>query len=156
MKPAASVADLVTIELRRIMEVLQVDHASLLLRDTDDPRRVVVLAQTGLPVSVALPEHHAILVRVLHTARAQEVQRPNGPGETSCAALATPLAHEGGAVGALLVVTLRTNRRLNAIDKQVLSRAAQTLVERILVPAGRLEAAVASDRFARDGSAAHG
>ena len=37
LSPGASLEDLATIELRRITDVLQVDHASLFLRDSDDP-----------------------------------------------------------------------------------------------------------------------
>jgi hypothetical protein len=150
VKPGASLADLATIELRRITEVLQVDHASLFLRDPDNPQRTVAVAETGLPADEALPEHCLLLARVLHTARAAEVQRPDGGPETCCAALATPLVHEHRAVGALLVVTRRVNRRLGAIDAQVVQRATQTLVERFLAPSDRHEPGAASERFVRD------
>jgi hypothetical protein len=154
VKPGASLADLATIDLRRITDVLQVDHASLFLRDPDDPRRAAVVAETGLSLSDALPEHGILLSRVLQTARAAEVQRPGGPAETCCVALATPLVHQDRAVGAVLLVTRRANRRLGAIDADVVQRATQTLVERFLARSERHEPGVASDRFVRDAPAA--
>ena len=153
VKPGASLAELATIELRRITDVLLVDHASLFLRDPDDPRRAAVVAETGLPVDDVLPEHRMLLSRVLHTGRAAEIQRPAGAGETCSAALATPLLHEGRAVGALLAVTVRASRRLGAIDAEVIQRATQTLVERFLAPTDRGESRVGSDRFTRDAPA---
>jgi GAF domain len=150
VKPAASLADHATIELRRITEVLQVDHASLFLRDPDDPQRAVAVAETGTPVAEALSEHATIVGRVLQTGRVQEVHLASGAGESTCAALATPLQHEGQAVGALLVVTLRKNRRLGAIDAQLIGRATETLVERILPWSGEAPDGAASKRFTRD------
>jgi hypothetical protein len=150
VKPGASLADLATIELRRVTDVLQVDHASLFLLDEDDPQRTVAVAETGLPAGEALPEHHLLLGRVLRTARAAGVQCPEGETETCCAALATPLLHEDRAVGALLVVTRRANRRLGAIDAEVVERATQTLVERFLAPGDRHESRDGSERFVRE------
>jgi GAF domain len=150
VKPGASLADLATIELRRVTDVLQVDHASLFLRDEDDPQRTIAVAETGLPAGEALPEHRVLLGRVLRTARAAEVQSPEGETETCCAALATPLLHEDRAVGALLVVTRRANRRLGAIDAEVVERATQTLVERFLAPSDRHESRREAERFVRD------
>jgi hypothetical protein len=150
VKPAASLADHATIELRRITEVLQVDHASLFLRDPDHPHRAVPVAETGAPIAEALSEHATIVGRVLQTGRVQEVHLPSRPGETTCAALATPLEHEGEAVGALLVVTLRKNRRLGAIDAQLIGRATETLVERILPRGGEGVEGAGSQRFTRD------
>ena len=46
----ASVGDLAAIELRRITEVLLVDHASLFLPDPDDPDRAAMIASTGAPI----------------------------------------------------------------------------------------------------------
>ena len=107
VKPSASLADLATIDLRRITDVLQVDHASLFLRDPDDPQLAAVVAQTGLPVGEALPEHRLLLADVLQTGCAAEIQCPGGAGEPCSAALATPLLHGDRAVGAVLVVTRR-------------------------------------------------
>ena len=150
VKPGASLADLATIELRRVTDVLQVDHASLFLRDDDDPQRTIAVAETGLPAGEALPEHCLLLGRVLQTARAAEVHCPEGEAETYCAALATPLLHEDRAVGALLVVSRRANRRLGAIDAEVVERATQTLVERFLAPSDRHESRAGSERFVRE------
>jgi hypothetical protein len=148
VKPGATLADLATIDLRRITDVLQVDHASLFLRDPDDPQRAAVVAETGLPVSEALPEHSKLLSRVLHSGCAAEIQHPAGAGEPCSAALATPLVHEDRAVGAVLVVTRRANRKLGAIDAQVVQRATNKLVERFLAPSDRHE-----QRFTRDARA---
>jgi GAF domain-containing protein len=150
VKPGASLADLATIDLRRITDVLQVDHASLFLRDPDDPQHAAVVAQTGLPVSEALPEHRTLLTDVLQTGCAAEILHPGGAGEPCSAALATPLLHEDRAVGAVLVVTRRESRRLGAIDAQVIQRATRKLVERFLKPGDRREPRVESDRFMRD------
>jgi GAF domain-containing protein len=150
VNPGASLADLATIELRRITDVLQVDHASLFLRDPDNPQRTVVVAETGLPVAEALPEHCPLVSRVLQTARAVDLDCAGGAAGTSCAALATPLLHDDQAVGALLVVTRRASRRLGAIDAQVIQGATETLVERFLAPTDRQEPGVASRRFTRD------
>jgi GAF domain-containing protein len=149
LSPGASLADLATIELRRITDVLQVDHASLFLRDADDPERTIAVAEAGLPTSEALPERCLLLTQVLETGRAAEVERFEGPGGPCCGALASPLVHEGRAVGALLVVTRRASRRLGAIDSQVVQRATRTLVERFLAPGERPERSDISDRFTR-------
>jgi hypothetical protein len=154
LKPPASLADHATIELRRITEVLQVDHASLFLRDPAHPHRAVPVAETGRPLAEALTEHATIVGRALHTGRVQEVHQPAGSGQTTCAALATPLEHDGQAVGALLVVTLRKNRRLGAIDAQLIGRATETLVERILARGDHGAHGTASDRFARGAAGA--
>jgi hypothetical protein len=151
VRPGASLADLATIELRRITDVLQVDHASLFLRDPDDPQRTVAVAETGLPAREVLPEHDALVARVLRTSRASEAQGPDGPAETSCAALASPLVYDDRAVGALLVVTRRANRRLGPIDAEVVERATQTLVERFVAPGEHGEPA--ARRFTRDATA---
>jgi hypothetical protein len=147
LSPGASLADLATIELRRITDVLQVDHASLFLRDPDDPQRTVAVAETGLPAGEVLPEHDALVAQVLRTARPGEAQGPDGPAEAWCAALASPLVHDERAVGALLVVTRRANRRLGAIDAEVVERATQTLAERFLAPGDHGEPA--ARRFTR-------
>jgi hypothetical protein len=148
VKPGATLADLATIDLRRITDVLQVDHASLFLRDPDDPQRAAVVAETGLPVGEALPEHGTLLSRVLDSGCAAEIQHCAGAGEPCSAALATPLVHEDRAVGAVLVVTRRANRQLGAIDAQVVQRATKKLVERFLAPSDRQE-----PRFTRDARA---
>ena len=152
VKPGATLADLATIELRRITDVLQLDHASLFLRDADNPQRTVAVAETGLPAGQALPEHCLLLARALRTARPAEVQRPGEAAETCCAALATPLMHGGRAVGALLVAARRTNRRLGAIEAEIVETATQTLVERFLAPSESREEA---ERFTRDARAGH-
>jgi hypothetical protein len=148
VKPGVSLADLATIDLRRITDVLQVDHASLFLRDPDDPQRAAVVAETGLPVSEALPEHSMLLSGVLNSGCAAEIQCTGGAGEPCCAALATPLVHEDRALGAVLVVTRRANRQLGAIDAQVVLRATKKLVERVLAPGDRHE--LRGERFTRD------
>jgi hypothetical protein len=148
VKPGATLADLATIDLRRITDVLQVDHASLFLRDPDDPQRAAVVAETGLPVGEALPEHGTLLSRVLDSGCAAEIQHSACAGEPCSAALATPLVHEDRAVGAVLVVTRRANRQLGAIDAQVVQRATKKLVERFLAPSDRQE-----PRFTRDARA---
>ena len=123
LSPGASLADLATIELRRITDVLQVDHASLFLRDADDPERTIAVAETGLPVergaARALPCSSRRCCRRL---RAAQVERFEGPGGACCGALASPLVHDDHAVGALLVVTRRASRRLGAIDSEVVQR----------------------------------
>jgi GAF domain len=155
VKPGASLADLATIDLRRITDVLQVDHASLFVRDPDDPQRAAVVAQTGLPVSEALPEHRMLLADVLQSGCAAEIQCHGGAGEPCSAALATPLLHEDRAVGAVLVVTRRQSRCLGAIDAQVIQRAMRALVERFLTPGVGHKPRVGSDRFTRDARASH-
>jgi hypothetical protein len=149
LSPAASLADLATIELRRITDVLQVDHASLYLGDSDDPERTVAVAEAGLPSGEALPERCGLLAQVLETARAAHVERFEFPGGASCGVLASPLVHDGRAIGALLVVTRRANRRLGAIDSEVVQGATRTLVERFIAPADRCEPDRVSDRFTR-------
>ena len=149
LSPGASLADLATIELRRITDVLQVDHASLFLRDADDPERTIAVAEAGLPSGEALPERCLLLTQVLQTARAAQVERFEGPAGACCGALASPLVHEGYAVGALLVVTRRASRRLGAIDSEVVQRATRTLVERFLAPSDRSEPHSVSERFTR-------
>jgi hypothetical protein len=144
-----SLAEHATIELRRISDVLQVEHASLFLRDSDSPHRAVLVAETGHPLADALDDHATIVGRVLSTGRVQEVEPRPRPGSAACAALATPLEHEGEAVGALLVVTLRPNRRLGATDAQVIGRATDNLMDRILPVARRRPHAARSDRFTR-------
>ena len=148
VKPGASLADLATIDLRRITDVLQVDHASLFLRDPDDPQRAAVVAETGLPVSEALPEHSILLSRVLKSGCAAEIQCTGGPGEPCSTALATPLVHDDRALGAVLVVTRRANRQLGAIETQVVLRATKKLVERVLAPGDRHEPG--RERFTRN------
>jgi len=147
VKPPAGLADHATIELRRITDVLQVEHASLFLRDPEHPHRAVHVAETGPALAEALAEHATIVARVLSTGRVQEVE-PR-PGEPTGAALATPLEHEGEAIGALLVVSLRRNRRLGATDAQVIGRATENLVERILPLARQHQDGTPSDRFTR-------
>jgi hypothetical protein len=149
LRPGASLADLATIELRRIIDVLQIDHASLFLRDADDPERARAVAETGLPAREALPEYCTLLTRAIRTARAAKVERFGGSDATCCAALAAPLMHDERALGALLVVTRRANRRLGAIDSEVVQTATQTLVERFLAPGDRGEPRFSSERFIR-------
>jgi GAF domain len=160
LSPGASLADLATIELRRITDVLQVDHASLFLRDGGDPQRPLAVAEAGLPSRQAMPERCRLLEQVLHTALPAHVERFEGPGGPCCGALASPLVLDGRAVGALLVVTRRASRRLGAIDTEVVQRATRTLVERFIAPADRHEAHgvseqphSVSDRFTRATSA---
>jgi GAF domain len=149
LSPGASLAELATIELRRITDVLQVEHASLFLRDADDPERTIAAAEAGLPAREALPERCQLLTDVLKTGRAAQVERFEGPGGACCGALASPLVHEDRALGALLVVTRRANRRLGAIDMEVVQRATRTLVERFLAPGDRPGPRGVSDRFTR-------
>jgi hypothetical protein len=134
LSPGASLADLATIELRRITDVLQVDHASLFLCDGDDPEHPIAVAEAGLPSGEALPERCLLLDQVLQTARPAHVERFEGPGGAWCGALASPLVQDGRALGALLVVTRRANRRLGAIDSEVVQRATRTLIERVIAP----------------------
>jgi hypothetical protein len=143
--PGASLADLATIELRRITDVLQVDHASLFLREGDDPEHTVAVAEAGLPSGEALPARCLLVERVLQTARAAQVERFEGPGGACCGALASPLVHDGRAVGTLLVATRRAPPRLGAIDSEVVQRATRTLVERFIAPGDRHEPRAVSD-----------
>ena len=149
LSPGASLADLATIELRRITDVLQVDHASLFLRDPEDPGRTIAVAEAGLRAREALPERCVLLERVLETARAAHVERFEGPAGRCCGALASPLVHEDRALGAVLVVTRRASRRLGPIDSEVVQMATQKLVDRFLAPGDRSEHRAASGRFAR-------
>jgi hypothetical protein len=145
----ASAADLATIELRRIAEVLQIDHASLFLPDPDDLKRPALVASTGVPVEQALPAHARVVARVLATARAQEIHVRGDP-RGARSAVATPLLDGQRAIGALLVVTLRESRRLGRFDAQVIGRATETLVARVLAPLRRARHPSGSDRFVRD------
>jgi hypothetical protein len=137
-----SIAEHAIIELRHIIEVLQVEHASLFLRDGEHGRRPQCVAETGTPLADALPGHSTLIARALSTGRVQELEPATGGG----AALAMPLDGEGEAIGALLVVSLRRSRRLGAADAQVIGRATEILVERIM-PVARPRPQ--SDRFAR-------
>jgi GAF domain len=146
----ASVADLATIELRRITEVLQVDHASLFLSDRDGPGRTTMIASTGVAVDDALPTHATVVERVLATGHLQHVHHVQSDPRGARSALATPLLDDEGPIGALLVVTLRESRRLGLFETEVIGRATETLVARILTPLRRSERRPASDRFVRD------
>jgi hypothetical protein len=148
-RPGASVADLAAIELRRITDVLQVEHASLFLHDPEHPQRAAAVAATGLPVEEALVEYGAIVARVLHTGRIQTIEHAHDRGRDGCSAMAAPLLDAHDAIGALLVVTVRESRRLGAFDAQVIVRATETLASRIASPERRFERHRTSDRFAR-------
>jgi hypothetical protein len=137
------------IELRRISDVLQVEHASLFLRDPEPPNGAVRVAETGCPLGEVLAEHATIVGRALCTGRVQEVEPRPGP-DVATGALAMPLERDGDTFGVLLVVSLRRNRRFGTTDAQVIDRATETLVERILLAASRdPRHSVASDRFTR-------
>jgi hypothetical protein len=153
-RPAASAADLAAIELRRITDVLQVEHVSLFLHDPDHPQRAAALAATGIPVDDALVEYGGVVARVMHTGRVHEVERPHGSARGGCSAMAAPLLDGQRPVGVLLVVTNRDSRRLGAVDAQVIVRATETLVNRIVSPERRFHREGASDRFTR-GDALH-
>jgi hypothetical protein len=142
----ASVADLAAIELRRVAEVLLVDHASLFLPEPADPDRAMMIASIGTPVEDALPAHAGVVARVLTTGRVQQVHHVHGDPRGARSALATPLLDRHRPVGALLVVTLRESRRLGLFEMQVIDRATETLVHRVLTPWRRS----ASDRFVRE------
>lgn len=148
-RPAASVTDLAAIELRRITDVLQVEHASLFVHDPDHPQRAAAVAAIGIPADEALVEYGGVVARVLHTGRIHEVEHPHGGGRGGCSAMAAPLLDGQRAVGALLVVTVRESRRLGSFDAQVIVRAAETLVSRIVAPGRRFHRQRASDRFTR-------
>jgi hypothetical protein len=148
-RPAASVADLAAIELRRITDVLQVDHASLFLHDADHPQRPAAVAATGLPVEEALVEYGGVVARVMHTGRIHEVQHPHGSARGGCSAMAVPLLERQRAIGVLLVVTVRDSRRLGTFDAQVIVRATETLVSRIVSPERRFRREGTSARFVR-------
>lgn len=136
-------AELAAIELRRVAEVLQVDHASLVVPEPDALGRPGVVATAGLPLEVALPEYAGVVERVMASGRVQEVLNVGTPSGVR-SALATPLLVDQQAIGALLVVTLRGFRQLGLFEAQVLGRATDVLVARILAPARR------EQRFSRD------
>jgi hypothetical protein len=141
----ATIADLASIELRRIVDVLQVEHASVFLHDPDDPRGATQTASTGLAVEAVLAEHRDVVARVMRTGRVHEVEHPLDRGRSGCSAIAVPLLEDRRAVGVLLVVTVRESRRLGAFDAKTIARAAETLVSRIVAPHGRRT----FDRFTR-------
>jgi GAF domain-containing protein len=146
--------ELATIELRRIVDVLQVDHASLFLADSDGQDAPGMLTGVGLSVEEALPEHLSVVERVLSTGRVQEVHHVTGDPRGARSALATPLLADDRAIGALVVVTLREIRRLGLFEAQVLGRATETVVGRILPSSDRFRRGTGSDRFRRDRPAA--
>jgi GAF domain len=148
-RPAASVADLAAIELRRITDVLQVEHASLFLHDRDHPQRAAAVAATGLPVDEAIVEYGGVVARVMHTGRVHEVAHPHGSARGGCSAMAVPLLDGQRTIGVLLVVTVRDSRRLGTFDAQVIIRATETLVSRIVSPERRFDRQREPDRFAR-------
>jgi GAF domain len=148
-RPAASVADLAAIELRRITDVLQVEHASLFLHDADHPQRAAAVAATGIPVDEALVEYGAVVARVMHTGRIHEVQHPQGSARGGCSAMAVPLLDGQRAIGVLLVGTVRDSRRLGSFESQVIVRATETLVSRIVSRERRFHREGTSARFVR-------
>jgi GAF domain len=148
-RPAASAADLAAIELRRVTDVLQVEHASLFLRDADQPQRPAAVAATGIPVEQALVEYGGVVARVMHTGRMHEVQHPHGSARGGCSAMAVPLLDGQRAIGVLLVATVRDSRRLGTFDAQVIVRATETLVSRIVAPERRFHREGTSARFTR-------
>jgi GAF domain len=148
-RPAASVADLAAIELRRITDVLQVEHVSLFLHDRDHPQRAAAVAATGIPVDEAIVEYGGVVARVMHTGRVHEVAHPHGSARGGCSAMAVPLLDGQRTIGVLLVVTVRDSRRLGTFDAQVIVRATETLVSRIVPPERRFDRQIESDRFAR-------
>jgi GAF domain-containing protein len=150
----ASVADLATIELRQITDVLQVDHASLFLPDPDGAASAAMIASIGTPVEDALPTHASVIARALATGRVQHVQHVHGDPRGARSALATPLLDDQSPIGVLLVVTLRESRRLGLCETQVIGRATETLVARILTPWRRSERRRGPDRFVRGAAAA--
>jgi hypothetical protein len=149
-RPAASAADLAAIELRRICEVLQVEHASLFLHDAEHPQRAAQVAETGLPAVEALTEYGAVVARVMHTGRVHEVGHPHRAGPGGCSAMAAPLLDGQRVIGVLLVVTVRESRRLGAFDAQVIVRATETLVSRIVSPERRFHREGRPERFVRE------
>jgi hypothetical protein len=136
-QPAATIGDLAAIELRRIVDVLQIEHASLFLHDPDHPQRAAAVAVEGLPVDEALIEYGGVVARVMHTGRVHEVAHPHGAGRGGCSAMAVPLLDGQRPIGVLLVVTVRETRRLGSFDAQVVVRATETLVSRIVAPERR-------------------
>ena len=79
-EPGRSLADLATIELRRITDVLQVDHASLFLGDADDLERSARWPRPGCPSTRRCPSTARCSRRPSATARAAKVERSDGPG----------------------------------------------------------------------------
>jgi hypothetical protein len=154
-QPSASVADLAAIELRRIVDVLQIEHASLFLHDPEHPQRAAPVAAVGLPVDEALVEYGGVVARVMHTGRVHEVAHAHGGARGGCSAMAVPLPAPPGRVvgqrpiGALLVVTVRESRRLGTFDAQVVVRATETLASRIVSPERRFHREPAAERSAR-------
>ena len=141
------IAEVAAIELRRIVDVLQVEHASLFLHDPDHPQGTASVAAVGLPVDEALVEYCGVVARVMHTARIHEVRSDNVPGGRS--AMAAPLLEHRRAAGVLLVVTVRPSRRLGTFDAQVIVRATETLVRRIVEREPRFQREPAAERFTR-------
>jgi hypothetical protein len=152
-RPTASVADLAAIELRRITDVLQVEHASLFLHDPDHPQRAVAVAAAGIPVDEALTEYGGVVARVMHTGRVHDIDHPHGSARGGCSAMAVPLLDSNRAIGVLLVVTVRDSRRLGTFDAQIIVRATETLVSRIISPERRFHRECAAPRFTRAVSA---
>jgi GAF domain-containing protein len=136
-QPDASIADLAAIELRRIVDVLQIEHASLFLHDPDHPQRAATVAAEGLPVDEALVEYGGVVARVMHTGRVHEVAHAHGGGRGGCSAMAVPLLDRQRPIGVLLVVTVRESRQLGTFDAQVVVRATETLVSRLIAPERR-------------------
>jgi GAF domain-containing protein len=149
----ASAPELAAIELRRISDVLQVDHVSLFLPNPDAPERTAMIASTGAPVDEALPRYADVVARVIATARVEQIHHVSGDPRAARSAIATPLLDGGRAIGALLVVTARGRRRFGLFEAQVLNRASETLVARILAPMDRAQRRGGSDRFGRDAGA---
>jgi hypothetical protein len=135
----ATIADLAAIELRRIVDVLQVEHASVFLRDDEHPTGAAEVASVGVAADEALVDHADLVARVM---RAGD---PHDAGRDGCSAIAAPLLDEGEPLGVLLVVTVRESRRLGAFEARLIARAAETLVNRIVAPQRRT-----SDRFSRE------
>jgi hypothetical protein len=148
-RPTASIADLAAIELRRITDVLQVEHASLFLHDPDHPQRAAAVAATGIPIDEALVEFGGVVARVMHTGRVHDIDHPHGSARGGCSAMAVPLLDGQRAIGVLLVVTVRDSRRLGSFDAQVIVRATETLVSRIVSPERRFHRECAAPRFTR-------
>jgi GAF domain len=145
-QPDASISDLAAIELRRIVDVLQIEHASLFLHDPDHPQRAATVAAVGLPVDEALVEYAGVVARVMHTGRVHEVAHAHGAGRGGCSAMAVPLLDGQRPIGVLLIVTVRESRRLGTFDAQVVVRATQTLVSRIVAPERRFHREPATRR----------
>jgi hypothetical protein len=145
-QPDATIADLAAIELRRIVDVLQIEHASLFVHDPDHPQRPTMLAAEGVPVDQALVEYGGVVARVMHTGRVHEVAHAHGAGRGGCSAMAVPLLDGQRPIGVLLVVTVRESRRLGTFDAQVVIRATETLVSRIVAPERRFHREAAAKR----------